>query len=123
MFERIKTLFDREPPRPKMGLISISSFDPEEMPLGFFNVETASGRKSLGYRGGFSSYDVGETVVDGGKRITLDKKREELPTVKLPYGQHQSAGGHTVLDTESLESNDGEVSWDGAQQLDGVQWR
>ena len=86
----VKSILNLEPPKPTMALITVNSFSPEELPLGFFNVITRSGKKSLGYRGGFVTYDCGKTVVDG-KRVTLDKPLEELPTVKLDYGRTDGA--------------------------------
>ncbi len=119
----LKSILNIEPPKPPIQLVTVSGFDPSELPLGFFNVVTASGRKSLGWNGSFVSYDVGETVVDG-KRITLDKKRDELPTVKLDYRSQSSntVNGRTVIETDSMES-DGEVSWCGAPPSSGVQLR
>jgi hypothetical protein len=121
--DTMKTLLNFDPPRPKMGIISINSFSPEDLPKGFFNVETASGKKSLGYNGGFVTYDCGATVVDG-KRITLDKPRAELPTVKLDYRNQNSnvINGTAVIETDLMEG-DGEVSWSGAPPSPGVQWR
>jgi hypothetical protein len=63
-------------------------------------------------------------VVDGARRITLDKKRDELPTVKLDYRSQGSnaVNGRSVIDTEQWE-NDGEVSWTGVPPSSGVQLR
>jgi hypothetical protein len=121
LFDEVKNLLKPEP-LPETQFIVISSFNPEELPLGFFNVVTAAGKTSLGYHGGFVTYDCGETVVDGAKRVTLDKKREELPTVKLDYNR-RGVGDYTIITTDSLESNDGSVTWDGAPPSSGVQWR
>jgi hypothetical protein len=119
-----KSILNLEPPKPLIQLVTVSAFDPEELPFGFFNVLTASGKESLGYRGSFVTYDCGETVVDGARRITLDKKRDELPTVKLDYRSQGSnaVNGRSVIDTEQWE-NDGEVSWTGVPPSSGVQLR
>jgi hypothetical protein len=122
MFERIKTLFDR--PQPTQFIVIDGANNYNEVPRGFFNVETASGRKSLGYRGSTGLFwEVGETVNDG-KRVTLDKPREELPTVKLNFTKRDSStvAGCTVIDTDSIDS-DGSVEWCGDPPSSGVQWR
>ncbi len=116
----VKSILNLEPPKPTMALITVNSFSPEELPLGFFNVITRSGKKSLGYRGGFVTYDCGTTVVDG-KRVTLDKPLEELPTVKLDYGRSDVAGAFRVIETP--DDSSGEVTWTGASPSSGVQWR
>jgi hypothetical protein len=59
-------------------------------------------------------------VVDG-KRVTLDKPLEELPTVKLDYGRSDVAGGFRVIETP--DDSSGEVNWAGAPPSSGVQWR
>jgi hypothetical protein len=122
--DTMKSILNLEPPKPTLKLVTINSAENlHELPLGFFNVECASGRKSLGYNGSFYCFDVGETVVDG-KRITLDKPRAELPTVKLDFTKRDSSivAGCTVIDTDSIDS-DGTVLWDGMPPLDGVPWR
>jgi hypothetical protein len=122
MFERIKTLFDR--PQPTQFIVIDGANNYNEVPRGFFNVETASGRKSLGYRGNTGLFwEVGETVNDG-KRVTLDKPREELPTVKLNFTKRDSStvAGCSVIDTDSIDS-DGSVEWCGDPPSSGVQWR
>lgn len=120
----VKSILNLEPPKPTVALITLQSFSPEDLPKGFFNVETASGAKSLGYKGSFVTYDCGETVVDGARRVTLDKKRDELPTVKLDYrGQGANVvNGHSIIETDSFE-NDETVSWSGSPQSSGVIWR
>jgi hypothetical protein len=118
----VKSILNLEPPKPTLKLVVVNSSDNyEELPFGFFNVETASGRKSLGYRGGFVCFDVGETVVDG-KRVTLDKKRDELPTVKLDYRSQSTnvVNGHSIVE---IDTDRGEVSWTGAPPSSGVQLR
>ncbi len=96
-----------------------------ELPQGFFRVEFASGRKSLGWNGSFLCWDVGETVVDG-QRITLDKPRSELPLVKLSFARQtdgvQRVGGQSLIETDSLEQDNGAVSWGGQKPSDGVAW-
>jgi hypothetical protein len=119
----MKSILNLDPPKPTMELITVRSFAPDELPEGFFNVVTASGKKSLGYRGGFVSWDVGETVVDGAKRLTLDKPRSDLPTVKLEFGQSNVAGGFKVIDTDTLDTDNSEVNWAGAPPASGVTWR
>ena len=114
-----KAILNLAPPKPSAPIVVVSSFSPEELPLGFFNVITRSGRKSLGYRGGFVTYDCGTTVVDG-KRVTLDKPLEELPTVKLDYGRSNVAGGFRVIETDSPDDTTGEVNWVGAPPSPGV---
>jgi hypothetical protein len=118
----VKTLFDVE--KPSMQIIEISGFDPAELPKGFFNVITSTGKITLGYNGAtITSYDVGETVNDG-KLAKLDKPRSELPTVKLPYGSRNSSEfkGHTIIEVDATE-NDGGVSWAGSPPSSGVQYR
>lgn len=119
----MKSILKLEPPKPTLQLVIVTGADNlAELPKGFFNVETASGKKSLGYNGiNFLSWDVGETVVDG-KRITLDKPRAELPTVKLDYRfqSQNTINGHAVIETDA---DDFEVGWDGAPPSSGVQWR
>jgi hypothetical protein len=112
-----------------------------ELPEGFFNVVTASGKKSLGYNsppmemmlpdihgvirkalvdaGGFRTFDCGETVVVRGKRVTLDKKRDELPTVKLEYKSDNTGRRFIETDADDYEP----VSWGGEPPSSGVQWR
>jgi hypothetical protein len=118
--ELAKSILHLEPPKPSMALITVSSFSPEELPLGFFNVITRSGKKSLGYKGSFVTYDCGTTVVDG-KRVTLDKPLEELPTVKLDYGRSDVAGAFRVIETP--DDSSGEVNWTGSAPASGVTWR
>ena len=98
-----------------------------ELPQGFFRVEFASGRKALGYKGSFISFDCGNTVVDG-ERITLTVPRETLPVVKLNFskptpGVLQQVGGASVVDTDALDGDNGDVVWDGARPADGPVWR
>ncbi|MGB6477161.1 MAG: hypothetical protein WBF04_24165 [Candidatus Sulfotelmatobacter sp.] len=122
--DTMKTLLNLAPPRPKMGIISINSFSPEDLPKGFFRVRTVSGKETLGYSGGFVTYDCGATVVDGAKRLTLDKPLADLPLVELNYRNPNSnvINGTAVIETDSMES-DGEVSWSGAPPSPGVTWR
>ena len=101
--------------------------DYSELPQGFFRVEFASGRKALGYKGSFISFDCGNTVVDG-ERITLTVPRETLPVVKLNFskptpGVLQQVGGASVVDTDALDGDNGDVVWDGARPADGPVWR
>jgi hypothetical protein len=121
----VKSILNLEPPKPSLALITVNGADElHELPRGFFNVETASGKKSLGYNGAtFYCFDVGETVVDD-KRITLDKPRSELPTVKLDYrGQGSNVvGGHSIIETDTFDSGE-TVSWSGMPPSGGVQLR
>jgi hypothetical protein len=119
----MKSVLNLEPPKPTTRLVVISGADNlHELPRGFFNVECASGRKSLGYNGGFYCFDVGETVVDG-KRVTLDKPRSELPTVKLDFRSSsvQTVMGRSVIETDAEDYDP--VSWEGDQPSSGVQYR
>jgi hypothetical protein len=89
-------------------------------------VVTASGKESLGYNGSFLSWCVNNAVVDGGKQVTPDKPRAELPLVKLSFrneqtGVHQS-GAVTLVETDALD-HDGSVSWAGAPPSGGVGYR
>ena len=101
---------------------SYAAFD--NVPMGWFRVETVSGKQTLGYRGvnGFC-FDVGRTVVDGAKRVTLEVPVSELPLVKLNFQKPNStsAFGRTILDTDELDS-DGTVNWQGAEPRNGVEW-
>ena len=127
MFE---TLFSRLKPsvlrtQSTSNIITVSgSGDYSELPQGFFRVEAASGKTSLGYNcPAFLCWDVGPTVVVGRERITLSVPREELPLVRLNFKQ-QTAGvtqvGSTgIIDTDALD-NDGSVEWAGSPQRDGV---
>ena len=67
--DTFKEVFNLAPPSPTTKLITINSaVDYAELPRGFFRVETASGRETLGYKGpSFLSWEVGETVVGRGK--------------------------------------------------------
>jgi hypothetical protein len=148
----MKSILHLEPPKPSMEIIVIGGADSlHGLPQGFFNVETASGKKSLGYNsppsmmmlpdqflvdpatgdrlvrqtlvggGELQTFDCGETVVDRGKRITLDKPRSELPTVKLNYRRNaHTALGHSIIETDA---DDCEVGWSGAPPSSGVQLR
>jgi hypothetical protein len=101
------------------------SQDYAELPQGFFRVDAASGKKSLGYNcPAFLCWDVGPTVVVGRERITLSVPREELPLVKLNFRQQtngvQQVGSVGILDTDALDGNDGSVVWTGSAPRDGV---
>ncbi len=113
------------PPSPALRVITITSpVDYSEAPAGFFNVECASGKKSLGYRGSFLAWEVGEHVRDGAVLVHLTVPRSELPTVKLAFqkptdGGSSHIGGCTVLDTDSLEEDNSTVQWDGTPPSSG----
>lgn len=114
--DTVKNILNIEPPSPTLQLVVINSADNlAELPRGFFNVIAKSGRKSLGYNGSWWSFDVGETVVDG-MRITLDKPRLELPTVKLDFRSQnaQTVMGHAVIE---VDAGDCDVEWDGKKPL------
>jgi hypothetical protein len=97
-----------------------------ELPQGFFRVQSASGKESLGYNGSFLCWDCGNTVVDG-KRITLAVPRESLPVVRLNFSKRtegvQQVGSGTIIETDSLEPDNGAVVWDDLKPSDGVGWR
>jgi hypothetical protein len=81
------------------------ALDHNNLPNGFFNVETISGKKTLGFRGLTGTYfDCGTVVVDGAERHALSIPRDQLPTVKLDYGRQQS---DRLLDTSELDEFDG----------------
>ncbi len=126
MFDTLRSIFTGLDTNKKIVTVT-SGANYAELPKGFFNVETASGKKSLGYNGSFFCFDCGLTVVDGAQRITLDKPRSALPLVKLNFVAQQAAGtvrvgSHTVVDTESLDQFDGHVQWDGAPMREGVDY-
>jgi hypothetical protein len=114
------------PSSPAMRVVSINSaVDYNAVPFGFFNVR-ANDKESLGYRGGFLAWRVGETVVDGGSRVTLSVPRSELPTVVLNFQKPapdgvQRVAGCSVVDTDTLDG-DTAVTWAGQQPRSGVQW-
>ena len=90
LFSRLKESILRTEPLPTaVRVISVTgSNDYTELPQGFFRVETASGKASLGYNcPAFLSWNVGTTVVVGRERVTLSVPREELPLVKLNFRQ------------------------------------
>jgi len=114
------------PSSPAMRVVSINSaVDYNAVPFGFFNVR-ANEKESLGYRGSFLAWRVGETVVDGGSRVTLSVPRYELPTVVLNFQKAaqdgaQHVGGCTVIDSDTLDG-DTAVTWAGQPQRSGVEW-
>lgn len=128
IIDKVRSFLAPSAPSTTFATITINSaVDYEGLPQGFFNVETASGKKSLGYNGGFLNWRVGSFVVDGGKRIAAPENRTELPTVKLNFQKPQSDGvqhfaGASIIDTDSLD-NDSAVTWDGAEPASGVPWR
>lgn len=128
IIDTVKSLLSPSAPSTTFATITINGpVDYEDLPKGFFNVETASGRKSLGYNGGFLSWQVGSVIVDGGQRLAAPENRAELPTVKLNYQRPQSDGvqhfaGASVIDTDTLEG-DSTVVWSGDEPAYGVPWR
>jgi hypothetical protein len=128
LFSKLKASILRTEPQPTaVRVISVTgSNDYAELPQGFFRVEAASGKTSLGYNcPAFLCWDVGPTVVVGRERITLAVPREELPLVKLnfrsPTAGMQQVGSMGIVDTDSLDGNDGSVGYDGvnAPRRDG----
>jgi hypothetical protein len=123
----LKDAFNFALPAPAKKIITINSgANYAELPQGFFRVETRSGKQTLGYNGGFLSWDAGETVVDGGFRITLNTPRADLPLVKLNFSKQrldgvQQVGGRSIVDTDVLD-DDGAIAWAGAAPRDGVEY-
>jgi hypothetical protein len=124
--DTVKSILQLEPPKPTMKLITMTGgADYAELPQGFFNVEGASGRKTLGFNcPSFLCWEVGETVVVGRDRVTLDKPRSELPTVRLNFrNQTDEIGGHGIIDTDTLDASDGTVGYSGTNApRDGATW-
>jgi hypothetical protein len=126
LFSKLKASILRTEPLPTaVRVISVAGpHDYTELPQGFFRVETASGKASLGYNcPAFLSWNVGTTVVVGHERITLSVPREELPLVRLNFKQPtygvQQVGSVGILDTDNID-HDGSVEWAGSPQRDGV---
>lgn len=124
MFDSIKAFF--QAPSAAVRVITInSSVNYAELPQGFFRVEAASGKTSLGYNcPAFLCWDVGPTVVVGRDRITLAVPREQLPLVKLNFKQAssygvQQVGSVSIVDTDTLDDDDS-VVWAGSPQRNGV---
>jgi hypothetical protein len=117
-----------QPKQPSaIRVVNVTSLDFSELPNGFFRVRTLSGKESLGYNClSFLSWDVGETVVDAGKRITLSVPRAELPIVNLSFSRQQQGvqqiGGCSIIDTEALDGDSGAVVWAGSRLRDGVDY-
>lgn len=118
IIESIANFFE---PSPAPLVVTVNSgADYENLPIGFFNVIAQSGRESLGYNGGFLSWNVGATVVDGGQRVTLSVPKNELPAVLLNFqrpiqdGVTHQIGGATIIDTEALDTDE-PVVWSGQQ--------
>ena len=93
------------------------ALDYSAIPLGFFRVITKSGKESLGYRGTFTTFDCGKTVVDGAERHSLSIPADQLPVVKLNFRSQQSDGTQTVrgvkiMDTDELGEFDGSFAFD-----------
>jgi len=118
----VKSILNLEPPRPTTKLIVVnSSANYADLPTGFFRVRTVSGRETLGYNGSFLAWEVGETVVDGARRVTLSVPRAELPLVELDFRQNtQTVMGHSVIETDT---DDCDVNWCGAPPSSAVQLR
>lgn len=115
------------PPMPHSSIIAINSAsDYEHLPKGFFRCETASGEVSCAYNGSFLCWKVGKTVVDGSERLTCETPLDELPRVYLHFQQQQhgvqNISGTNVIETDALDSWDGETRYDG-QPNSGVAWQ
>jgi hypothetical protein len=82
------------------------ALDYSAIPRGFFQVITASGKESLGYRGTFTTFDCGTTVVDGKERHSLSIPRDQLPIVKLNFSSQQSDGTQTVRGVKLMDTAD-----------------
>jgi hypothetical protein len=127
IIDTVRSFLAPSAPSTTFATITVNSaVDYAELPKGFFNVETASGKKSLGYNGSFLSWRVGSVVADGGKRIAAPENRADLPTVRLNFQRPQCDGvqhvaGCSVIDTDSLDG-DSSVIWDGAKPQSGVNW-
>lgn len=125
MFSNLLSVLRPAPQPTTIRVVSVDGpTDYAELPQGFFRVETASGKASLGYNcPAFLCWDVGTTVVVGRERITLSVPREELPLVKLKFKQPtygvQQVGSVGILDTDNID-HDGSVVWAGSPQPDGV---
>jgi len=124
--DTLKSIIHLAPSSPATKVVTITSAENYgEIPQGFFRVETASGRQLLGYSGGFLCFNCGPTVVDGGKRVTLNVPRSELPLVKLNFRRADGAQhtlGHTLIDTDALDG-DGVIGWQGKEPPCGVEWK
>jgi hypothetical protein len=125
MFDTLKSFL--QPQSSAVTIITVNSpVNYEEIPKGFFRVRRASGKESLGFKGSFLAWNVGETVVDGNQRVTLTTPRAELPLVELNFQRPaqdgaQHFGNTTVVDTDTLEE-DTTVVWAGQSQRSGVEW-
>ena len=111
----------------KVNIITINSAaNYEGLPKGFFNIQTASGKKYLGYNGGFLAWSVGAFVVDGGKRIAAPENRAELPTVVLNFQKTQNGvqhiAGHSIIETDALDGDNSTVIWEGKEPPSGIGW-
>jgi hypothetical protein len=116
MLENLKSFFQPKPRSTTFVEVS-GAIDLNNLPNGFFNVITASGKSTLGFRGlTGTSFNVGSTVVDGAERHSLSIPRDQLPTVKLNFQSQQSDGTQTVrgvklMDTSDLDEFDGNFQY------------
>lgn len=124
MFDKLKALFQTPSTSTTFARTSGEASVYDNLPSGFFIVETANGKQSLGYydpQTKHHEWPVGTTVVVGGRRITLDPDAN-LPTVKLAFMREQPGvtrvSNRRLLDTDSMDW-DGEVKWDGGKPNDG----
>lgn len=110
-----------------IGVVTFSGVsDWANLPIGFFRVQTVSGKESLGFYNpttGEHSWDVKAKpiVVRDGQRVEL--KPEDLPLVKLNFpaiaAGVQRVGGHNLIDTDELENFNGEFGWSGEKRKEG----
>jgi len=126
MFSKLLSVLRPAPQQPTTTfVVSVDGpSDYAELPQGFFRVETASGKASLGYNcPAFLCWDVGTTVVVGRERITLSVARAELQLVKLNFKHStygvQQVGSVGILDTDNID-HDGSVEWAGSPPREGV---
>jgi hypothetical protein len=117
MLDKLKAFF--QPKQRSTTFIEVSgAIDLNNLPQGFFNVITASGKETLGFRGRTgTSFNCGTTIVDGAERHSLSIPRDQLPVVRLNFSSQQSDGvqqvrGHRLLDTSELDEFDGEFKYE-----------
>ncbi|MFI5117186.1 MAG: hypothetical protein ACHP8B_10880 [Terriglobales bacterium] len=143
MFDKIKSMLGIRP-QPAPIVVTVGGGDGSnygDVPYGFFRVLLQDGKESLGYNDPPREYtgpsvadpekmvtrmvptpfgiafNVGETVVVGGRRITLDVPRDTLPVVRLEYaaptpGAARLPNGDHIIDTDAM-GDSGDADWDG----------
>jgi hypothetical protein len=119
IFSRIsKSLFQPQQTSAVKFVTVESAVNYDKIPMGFFNVETARGRKTLGFRdANLTSFDCRSPVWTGSKTETLSVPRETLPTVKLNFPDNRLDGvqtikGRNLMDISSFDTFDGEVKYE-----------